>query len=148
MQYKLIIQGRFDALNDYTSTNRYSPYAGAKMKRSNEDLVIWSIRQQMRGVKITAPILIYYQFYEKADKRDNDNILSCGSKFTQDALVKTGVVKDDKRKYISNFYFDTFIDRKNPRVEIFITELTEEEAQMTLVNVIDSIRRRGCYSGG
>lgn len=148
MQYKLIIPDRFESLNEFLSANRGNKYSGAKMKKDNDDIVVFNARQQLKGLKITKPILIYYRFFEKEDNRDNDNVLSCAAKFVQDGLAKAGVIINDKRKYIHNFYFDVFIDNKNPRIEITITELTEEESKMTLVNILDSIRARGCYSGG
>lgn len=142
MTYKFTIQGRLDALNEYTSANRTNPYAGGKMKRNNEDIVIWSIRQQLRGIHIDDPVLIYYQFHEKDSRRDNDNILSCASKFIQDSLVKAKILNNDNQKCIPKFYFDTFTDKKNPRIEVVITELTKEQSKMRLVDMLKALGGR------
>jgi Holliday junction resolvase RusA-like endonuclease len=143
MKYRLTIPGRLDALNEYTSANRTNPNKGGQMKRDNEDIIIWMIRQQLRGLHIESPVLIYYQFYEIDRRRDNDNILSCASKFTQDSLVKTRVLENDTQKFIHRFYFDTHVDVKNPRIEVTITELTKEQAKMDLFELLNDLARVG-----
>ena len=136
MEYKFVIPGRLEGLNEYTAANRTNPYKGGKVKRDCENTIIWSIRKQLRGVHIEKPVLIYYQFYELNRRRDNDNILSCASKFVQDSLVKTKVLQDDNQSHIHNFYFDTFTDAKNPRIEVTITELSTEQSNMTLKELL------------
>lgn len=136
MEYKFVIQGRLEGLNEYTSANRTNPHKGGKVKRDCEDRIIWSIHQHLRGLHIENPVLIYYQFYEPNGRRDNDNILSCAAKFVQDSLVKTGVLQNDNQKCIRNFYFDTFVDNKNPRIEVTITELSREQSKMTLKELL------------
>lgn len=123
MTYKFTIPGRLDALNEYTSANRTNPYAGGKMKRVNEDVVIWAIRQHIRGVHITKPVIIHYSFYEKNKKRDKDNILSCAMKFIQDSLVKCQVLKNDGWNEIENFTHMYYVDKDNPRIEVVIEEV-------------------------
>ena len=109
MEYKFTIPGRLDGLNEYTAANRTNPHKGGHMKQKNEDGIIWQIRRQLPGIgTITAPVLIYYRFFEKDRRRDNDNILSCAAKFVQDSLKKAWVIKDDNQRCIPHFYFDTF----------------------------------------
>lgn len=136
MEYSLEIPGRLDGLNSYTAANRTNPHKGGKVKRDNEDCVIWCIRRQLNGVHITRPVLIYYRFYEKDKRRDGDNILSCAAKFIQDSLVKTHVLQEDNRKCIPHFYHDIFVDKENPRIEVTITELSEEQANMQLKDLL------------
>lgn len=139
MEYKLIIPGRLSGLNEYTAANRTNPHKGGKAKHDNEATIIWAIRQQLRDIKIRNPVLIYYRFYEINRRRDNDNILSCAAKFVQDRIWKTGVLKDDSQRCIHNFYFDTFVDKDNPRIEVTITELTEEQTKMTLAELLKDL---------
>lgn len=141
MQYKFIIPGRLEGLNEYTSANRTNPHKGGKVKKDCENTIIWAIRQQLRNVHITNPVLIYYRFYEMNRRRDNDNILSCAAKFVQDSLVKTNVLENDTQKHIHNFYFDTLVDKENPRIEVTITELSEEQAEMLLEELLQDLRR-------
>lgn len=136
MEYKFTIPGRLEGLNNYTSANRTNPYKGGKVKRDNEDCVIWCIRRELKGVHITKPVLIYYQFYEKDRRRDGDNILSCAAKFIHDSLVKTQVLREDNRTCIPHFYHDIFVDKENPRIEVTITELSEEQAKMPLKELL------------
>lgn len=123
MDYKFIIMGRLDAMNEYTSANRMNPYKGGKMKRDNEEHIIWSIRQQLRGLHIEKPVIIHYTFYEQNKRRDKDNILSCAMKFVQDSLVKTHVLSGDGWKEIENFTHEFYVDSKNPRIEVILEEI-------------------------
>lgn len=141
MQYKFIIPGRLEGLNEYTTANRTNPYRGGRVKRDCENTIIWAIRQQLKNVHITKPVLIYYRFYELNRRRDNDNILSCAAKFVQDSLVKTKVLENDTQKHIHNFYFDTLVDKKNPRIEVTVTELSAEQAEMSLEELLQDLRR-------
>lgn len=136
MDYKFTIPGRLDGLNEYTTANRTNPKKGGRFKKKNENFILRQIEQQLSGVHIINPVLIYYQFYEKDRRRDNDNILSCASKFIQDSLKKAWVIKDDGQKYVPHFYFDTFVDKENPRIEVTITELTPEQAKMKLKDLL------------
>lgn len=140
MQYKLVVDGRLDGLNNYTSANRTNPHVGGKVKHDNECKIIYAIRQQLKGIHIEKPVLIYYQFYEPNRRRDNDNILSCAAKFVQDSLTKTKVLQNDNQMCIPKFYFDTFVDKENPRIEITLTELTKEQAKKTLVEILRELR--------
>ena len=141
MEYKFTILGRLDGLNEYTAANRTNPHKGGKMKKDNEETVIWSIRQQLRGLHINRPVLIYYSFYEPNSKRDNDNILCGAAKFIQDSLVKTKVLENDNQKCIHNFYFDTFVDNKNPRIEVLINELSDKQFKMSLSELLRDLGR-------
>ena len=62
------------------------------------------------------------------------------------------MIKDDGQKYIPHFYFDTLVDKDNPRIEIIITELTPEQAEMKLKDLLKDletgwwrIERRNCF---
>lgn len=136
MQYKFVIPGRLEGLNEYTAANRRNPYAGGKVKKDCETLIILTIRQQLGRLRISKPVLIYYHFFEPNGRRDNDNILSCTSKFVQDSLVKTQVLAEDNQKCIHKFYFDTDVDAENPRIEVTLTELTPEQQKMNLADIL------------
>lgn len=125
MQHKFIIKGRLDGLNEYTSANRTNPYKGGKMKKDNEEVVIWSIRQQLRGLHIDVPVILKYDFYEPNRRRDLDNISSFAHKVIQDALVKTNVLKNDGWNEITSYIDQFYLDKENPRIEVTITEIEE-----------------------
>lgn len=123
MEYRLIILGRLDGLNEYTAANRTNPHRGGKMKKDNEETVIWTIRQQLRGLQIRKPVTLKFTWYEPNKKRDHDNVSSFGRKVIQDALVKCGVLKDDGWDYVVGFTDAFFCDRTRPRIEVVIEEV-------------------------
>lgn len=122
MEYLLTIPGTLNNLNDYISAERTNRHKGAKMKASNGDIVAVAIRQCMRGVKIEKPVFMEYLWVEPNRRRDLDNISSFGRKVIQDALVDTGVLKDDGWKYVVGFSDKFDVDKKNPRIEVLIRE--------------------------
>ncbi len=123
MEYLLIIPGMLNNLNDYIAAERTNRHKGAKMKASNEDIVIIGIRQCMRGVRIEKPVFMEYTWVEPNKRRDKDNISSFGRKVIQDALVSAGVLKDDGWKYVVGFSDRFEVDRENPRIEVLIKEI-------------------------
>ena len=141
MIYQFTIHGRLSGFNEYTQANRTNCQRGGKEKKENEERIIWEIRHQLRNVRISRPVLIYYRFYELNRRRDKDNILSCAAKFIQDSLVKTKVLPGDGQNHVHNFYFDTFVDKENPRIEVTLTELTQEQVNMTLEQILRDLER-------
>ncbi len=123
MEYLLIIPGMLNNLNDYIAAERTNRHKGAKMKASNEDIVIIAISQCMRGVRIKKPVFMEYTWVEPNKRRDLDNISSFGRKVIQDALVSAGVLKDDGWKYVVGFSDRFEVDRENPRIEVLIKEI-------------------------
>jgi Holliday junction resolvase RusA-like endonuclease len=123
VEYHFIINGRLPGLNEYTAANRTNPHKGGKMKKNAEEALIWSIRQQLRGIHINRPVILKYDFYEPNKKRDLDNISSFAHKVIQDSLVKTKVLKNDGWKNITGFLDQFYCDPKNPRIEVAIVEV-------------------------
>lgn len=121
--YKFIIDGKLDGLNEYTAANRTNPYKGGKMKRDNEEVVIWAIREQLGDVHIKVPVTLKYDFYEPNRRRDLDNVSSFAHKVIQDALVKTNVLKNDGWNEIVGYADQFYLDKKNPRIEVTIVEV-------------------------
>lgn len=123
MEYKLIIPGSLNNLNDYINSERTNRHKGAKMKRDNENIVSFAIKQCLWGVRIEKPVFMEFIWYEKNRRRDLDNISSFGRKVIQDALVYCGVLKDDGWKYVVGFSDRFEVDKENPRIEVKIKEL-------------------------
>ncbi|MCI9271817.1 MAG: RusA family crossover junction endodeoxyribonuclease [Dorea sp.] len=122
--YNLVISGTLNNLNDFITAERTSRYKGAKMKAQNENIVSIAIRQCMKGVSINKPVFMEYLWVEPNKRRDLDNISSFGRKVIQDALVNSGILKDDGWKYIVGFSDRFKVDKKNPRIEVVIREVT------------------------
>lgn len=70
-------------------------------------------------------VKIVYHFYEPNARRDKDNISGYFHKIFQDALVQSGVIRDDGWKEICDFEDHFYVDRKNPRIEVEIYEQTK-----------------------
>lgn len=93
------------------------------MKADSGNIVAMAIRQCMRGVRIEKPVFMEYTWIEPSRRRDKDNISSFGRKVIQDALVSTGVLKDDGWKYVVGFSDRFEVDKDNPRIEVLIKEI-------------------------
>ncbi len=93
------------------------------MKANNEKIVSAYISQCLRGVKIQKPVHMEYTWFEKDKRRDLDNISSFGRKVIQDALVNSGVLKNDGWKEIKGFSDKFLVDAGNPRIEVLIREV-------------------------
>ncbi len=125
VEYLLTIQGRLDNFNDFIKANRTNKYKGAECKAENEQICIWYIKQQLKGIRIINPVIMRYRWYEKNMRRDLDGISSFGRKVIQDSLVKTSVLLNDGWKDIKGFSDDFYIDIKNPRIEVQIIEVED-----------------------
>lgn len=123
MEYLLVIPGTLNNLNDYIAAERTNRHKGAKMKADNGNIVSVAIRQRMRDVRIEKPVFMEYTWVEPNRRRDLDNISSFGRKVIQDALVKTGVLKDDGWKYVVGFSDKFEVDKSDPRIEVRIKEM-------------------------
>ena len=127
MEYLLTIPGTLNNLNDYIAAERTNRHKGAKMKADNGNIVAVAIRQCMRGIRIDKPVFMEYTWVEKNRRRDLDNISSFGRKVIQDALVETGVLKDDGWKYVVGFSDRFQVDRERPRIEVRIREVCRQD---------------------
>lgn len=123
MEYLLTIPGKLCGLNDYISAERTNRNKGAKMKADNGNIVAVAIRQCMMGVHIENPVFMEYKWVEPNRRRDLDNVSSFGRKVIQDALVESGVLKDDGWKYVVGFLDSFYVDKSNPRIEVKIREV-------------------------
>ncbi|MGN0348205.1 MAG: ORF6N domain-containing protein [Roseburia sp.] len=61
------------------------------------------------------------------------------SKINKDSLTSTHVLQEDNRKCIPHFYHDVSVDKENPRIEVTITELTQEQAHMKLKDLLKDL---------
>lgn len=82
---------------------------------------------QLDSIKFDNPIAIDFVLYKPSKARiDRANILCIVEKLFCDALTHCGCIPDDNDDFIeSTHYFTEGVDSKNPRCEIFITEVGE-----------------------
>lgn len=115
------IQGKLPTINEYISDCRRNPHLGAKMKRECEEMTMWS----MNGIKNLHfnKVILHYRFFEPNQKRDKDNVFAFATKVVQDAMQELGMIDNDGWKNIENFTHDFFVDKDNPRIEVYIEEV-------------------------
>lgn len=119
--YKFIIEGRLPSLNEYCKAERTGYHCANNMKKSCQRAVEADIRCfKLKPIK--HPVTILYRFYEPNRRRDKDNIAGVAHKFIQDALVNAGILKDDGWDYVIGFSDEFYLDRKNPRIEVYLHE--------------------------
>ena len=118
---KFVIKGRLVSLNEYINAERSNRYAAAKLKKDQQALISWSIKQYNLKPVTNYPVKLKITWYEKNNRRDADNV-AFAKKFIQDALVVAGIFKDDSRKYITGFEEEVLTDKQDPRIVVEITE--------------------------
>lgn len=111
---------KLPSLNDYIRSCRGNVYAANNEKRHIEQTIGYYIRQLPRFEK---PVAIDFIWIEENRRRDLDNI-AFAKKFILDALVKSGKLKDDNRKFVTAFT-DSFRYEKEAGVIVTIRELEE-----------------------
>lgn len=128
MNYHLTIRGYRKGLNMVLSGFHYDMRTRRffnPIKEENDKICIWAIRQHktLRNTQITKPIVLHYKFYWHDRKSDRMNLFSAFDKSFEDALQKTGVIKNDGWNDVINATQDFDIDKNDPRVEVIIEEL-------------------------
>lgn len=121
---KFIIKQKLPSLNEWWYSLASNKYVGAKFKKEVEEAISWYIKKALATktlYKPTGAVVIRFEWHEKTKRRDADNIASA-KKFILDALVKTGVLVDDSRKYVKGFY-DAIVDDKEDYVEVELIEV-------------------------
>lgn len=116
--YKVEIPFKLPSCNQYINQCRRNKYAGAKMKKNIQEQISIYIKQIP---KIDKPVKINFTWVEDNKRRDLDGICFA-KKFILDALVDSGVLKDDNRKIVTNFT-DSFEYADKSKVIVELEEL-------------------------
>lgn len=124
MRHMLIIHGRLDNLNQYIRALDANRHEGAELKKKNQNKVLCEVYEQLGRLRIRNPVRMRYRCYEKDRRRDRDNISSFGRKVIQDALVQAHILQNDGWNEIIEFSDEFYVDKKNPRIEVEIEEVT------------------------
>jgi len=92
------------------------------------------IDKYIRDKKMATPVTIEYRVYKQSKRHlDKMNVVSVTSKYLLDALTEAGVWPDDNDDYVkTEIIHPTRIDKENPRCEVIITYVGDEER---LINV-------------
>lgn len=125
MQYTLTINGRLPGLNDMIEADRRDRRAGNRLKQESQETIRLYILRDLKHLKIEKPVELHYSFYEPNRRRDLDNISGYAHKVTQDALVASGVLKNDGWANIVGMKDSFFVDSRNPRIEVIMKEVED-----------------------
>ena len=124
MKNFFVIDQQLPSLNEYVNECRAHSIKGAQFKEEVEQQIwLYILRalstKTLRRVS-NYPVEINIEWHEKDYKRDVDNIKSA-AKFILDTMVKTKIIKDDGRKYVSQVY-DLVVDDTKTKVVVEILE--------------------------
>ena len=119
----LVIKGELTDLNNYINIERGNKFAGANVKRAETER-IWVECKQQRIKLQEKGVFIVFQWYAKERRKDKDNV-AFAKKFILDGLVLAGVLKSDRWDFISGFLDVFYIDKDNPRVEVYFGEMPD-----------------------
>lgn len=121
---KIVIPGTLPGLNEYVRANRANARKGSRMSRDAHMLCKLGMIK-VRDCRIDK-IKIVFRWIEPNRRRDKDNI-SFAKKFILDSLQEAGIIKNDGWDEIISFRDEFYLDRKNPRVEVYIFAPDEKE---------------------
>ena len=114
---------KFPTWNDMNRLNRANPKKGARAEKQYREDLGFMIRAA-RPPKYSRQVRIGFIFFEPDNRRDPDNIQYFLKPFL-DALQDCAVIPNDSRRYIRGFWSDFETDSKDPRIEVYISEVTE-----------------------
>ena len=108
-------------------------YRSAHYHIKNE-VKVWftnDIIKQLTALKakpIKGPYELAFEYHYKTVTSDLGNVCSLASKHANDAFEKYGLIENDNVKFCKKeCYYVGKQDKENPRVEIFIRAIKEEE---------------------
>lgn len=93
----------------------------ARVKAEGKALVAVYARQA-KIKPVESRVTVRIVCYEPNARRDQDNVQSGAAKCILDALQDMGIIKGDGQKYVTYIPTTPTVDRKNPRVEVSMTE--------------------------
>lgn len=123
MTCKLVIGGTLTTLNEYIEIERskFGHILANNLKRENQEYIYPYIVTQLKGIAFEKPVYMRYTWYLPDKRKDKDNIVFA-RKFIQDALVVKRIIPNDGWNDIIGFSDNFEVDRRNPRIEIEITD--------------------------
>lgn len=123
-RWTIIIPGELPTLNEIIDeakrgSYRYQPYN--TMKKEHTYDIAWLAKAKIG--KPLSKIDIDIAWFCKNRRKDKDNI-AAGVKFILDALVEAEVIANDGWKHIGDINHSFKVDKKKPRVEVSIKEVS------------------------
>lgn len=124
----LVHYGRLPGMNEMINANRTNRFLGAKVKSGWMHELAMELAAQAKGEKMRRHATAYLCFWEKDNRRDDDNVIGGGCKIILDALTNAGIIEDDSPKYL-HVIAERFtvpgspeVKKAHARIEIFLWE--------------------------
>ena len=124
---KIILEIDFPSLNEVINTakkgGKGAGYAALKKNLTNKVRLLANNQYKaQKSPKFKSKICFLFQWYAKNQMKDPDNI-EFATKFILDGFKNLGLYEDDSYKITSGLKLHSHhIDKKRPRVEIYIQE--------------------------
>ena len=111
--------------NGWLTSKDGKPITGFRyksLKSKTEKKMVPFVDLDLSQIRITGNCAVHVRFYCKDKRKDPPNI-NAGTKFVYDILQTCEILPNDNWTYLSGgFLYNFFIDKKNPRVEVYILE--------------------------
>ena len=120
---KIMLDGEFTTLNEHIAATNANRYSGNSVKRSETERVVWQCKEQAVLPIKGYPLDLTFFWYRANRKTDPDNV-SFAVKYILDGLQSAGIIRNDGWREINSICHVFKVDKHNPRVEIFLEELT------------------------
>lgn len=133
MRLYLVHFGRLPGMNEMINTNRTNRYLGSKVKTGWTHELSNEFALQAAGRKMSKHATAFLYFFEKDNRRDDDNVIGGGCKVVLDALTNAGIIEDDSPKWLhvvpERFTISGSKEQKEKlaRIEIWLVEDGDEE---------------------
>lgn len=102
------------------------------LKQRWKDFMIWLIDEQgYSNLRIEKCEMKFVTYYKTNRRHDVD---SACPKFILDGFVESGFVVDDDSKHVQSLLLECYVDKDNPRTEIEIKILEEQDVERIYQN--------------
>lgn len=110
-------------LNQYRNWNHHASH-------SYKDEYELKLYDQLRTYTFVEIEKITYKFYAHQKNVDLSNVCSIHDKFFCDAMTRFGVIQDDNISVIKKVEYEFIeVDKKNPRVEIYVKAIRKDDSK-------------------
>jgi len=119
VNYFMVIKGSLVDLNKYIEAERTNRFMGAEIKSQETEFIYHEAKKQKLEPIKKYPITVQIDFYCENRRKDPDNI-AFTKKYILDGLVRAKILKNDGFKQIKGFIDNFYLDKENPRIEVFL----------------------------
>ena len=117
-----IVQPTHPSLNKWMIMSRVM---ANDLKGKWKDFIVWFVeKNKMTNKKINKCSMMFIYYFKTKIRKDIDNLTP---KFILDGFVQSGLLIDDDSFHMSSLTMKVGYDKNNPRTEIYINVMEEED---------------------